>query len=238
MSQCKKLIWILWIMATFNYPIFQAYGFENSAVVVPEGEFLMGTSEGTELERPERKILLKEYRIGQFEVTNLEFEKINPNHMRSRSSACDLCPVTMVSWFEADSYCGKNKGRLPTEAEWEKAGRGPDGHPFSFGEYPDKTKSNYGRKFEAGAKTVNSFSPNGFGIYNMSGNVWEWVDNWFTPPSPESKNNPRVIGTFNEKILRGGSWYNSAYYVNVGMRFKLKPTVKLNSVGFRCAWDG
>ena len=71
------------------------------------------------------------------------------------------------------------KGRLPTEAEWEKAGRGPVGYSYSFGANPDQSKGNFGRDFKAGAQIVNSFQPNGFGLYNMSGNVWEWVNDWF-----------------------------------------------------------
>ena len=69
----------------------------------------------------------------------------------------------------------------------------------------------------------------------MSGNVWEWVDDWFAFYNKAVAENKNRRGNSNEKLLRGGSWYNSAYYVNVGMRFKLRPDVKLNSIGFRCA---
>ena len=71
----------------------------------------------------------------------------------------------------------------------------------------------------------------------MSGNVWEWVNDWFAFYAIPGLENQKVQRTSNEKILRGGSWYNSAYYVNVGMRFKLGPHIKLNSIGFRCVWD-
>ena len=197
----------------------------------------MGTKEGTEIERPVHKVYLKEYSISRFEVSNLEFEKFQPNHKRSSSSACDQCPVTMVTWFEANSYCKDQKGRLPIEAEWEKAGRGPDGYSYSFGAHLDQSKSNYGREFQAGAKTVNSFQPNGFGLYNMSGNVWEWVNDWFEFYTIAGLETQKIQRASTEKILRGGSWYNSAYYVNVGMRFKLSPHIKLNSIGFRCVWN-
>ena len=143
----------------------------------------------------------------------------------------------MVTWFEASSYCKNQKGRLPTEAEWEKAGRGPAGHPYSFGSKPDQSKSNYGREFQAGAKAVNSFQPNGFGLYNMSGNVWEWVKDWFAFYAIAGLEKSKNLKNSNEKVVRGGSWYNPAYYVNLGMRFKLDPNIKLNSVGFRCVWN-
>tara|TARA_B100000949_G_scaffold76429_1_gene68091 strand:+ start:105 stop:542 length:438 start_codon:yes stop_codon:yes gene_type:complete len=143
----------------------------------------------------------------------------------------------MVNWFEASSYCKNKNGRLPSEAEWEKAARGPAGYRYSFGENPDQSKSNFGHEFQVGVKAVNSFQPNGFGLYNMSGNVWEWVDDWFSFYAKAKRETRSEMMVFNEKILRGGSWYNTAYYVNVGMRFKLNPDIKLNSIGFRCAWD-
>ena len=237
MRKSKKLFWALWISLLIENPLVQAVQIEKSASLIPAGEFLMGTKEGAEIERPVHKVYLKEYRISRFEVSNMEFEKFQPDHIRSASSTCDQCPVTMVTWFEASSYCKFKEGRLPIEAEWEKAGRGPDGYSYSFGANPDQSKSNYGREFRAGAKTVNSFQPNGFGLYNMSGNVWEWVNDWFEFYAIVGLENQKIQRTSNEKILRGGSWYNSAYYVNVGMRFKLSPHIKLNSIGFRCAWD-
>jgi formylglycine-generating enzyme required for sulfatase activity len=85
----------------------------------------MGTEEGTKIERPVHKVYLREFRISRFEVSNIEFEIFQPNHTRSVSSPCDQCPVTMVNWFEASSYCKNKNGRLPSEAEWEKAARGP-----------------------------------------------------------------------------------------------------------------
>ncbi len=236
MREFKTIIWALWINLLLQNPLAYA-GAANSTSLIPAGEFLMGTEEGTEIERPVHRVFLEEYKISRFEVTNLEFEKYQPGHIRSASSSCDQCPVTMVSWFEASSYCRSKEGRLPPEAEWEKAGRGPAGNAYSFGKNPDPSKSNFGHDFLAGAKVVDSFQPNGFGLYNMSGNVWEWVNDWFAfyseTPSPELTKKKTASG---EKVLRGGSWYNSAYYVHVGMRFKLRPGMKLNSIGFRCAW--
>jgi len=237
MRKSKKIFWALLVSLLLENPLVQAVQIEKSTSLIPAGEFLMGTEEGAEIERPVHKVYLKEYRISRFEVSNIEFEKFQPSHIRSASSTCDHCPVTMVTWFEASSYCKYKGGRLPIEAEWEKAGRGPNGHSYSFGANPDQSKSNYGRDFQTGAKNVNSFQPNGFGLYNMSGNVWEWVNDWFAFYAVADLEKPKRLRISNEKILRGGSWYNSAFYVNVGMRFKLSPDIKLNSIGFRCAWD-
>ena len=196
----------------------------------------MGSEEGTEMERPVHKVYLKEFRISLFEVSNQEFERIQPNHRRSVHSSCDKCPVTMINWYQANSYCKSNNGRLPSEAEWEKAARGPAGYRYSFGDIPDQSKSNFSNSFKFGAITVKSFQPNGYGLYNMSGNVWEWVEDWFS--LYDKPNIDKITKVkFSEKMVRGGSWYTSSYYINVGMRFKLKPEIKLNSIGFRCAWD-
>ena len=236
----KKIIrFIFGFLASFVILISlaQASKVDKNTSLIPAGDFFMGTEEGTNVERPVHKVFLREYKISRFEVTNLEFEKFQPSHKRSVSSFCDQCPVTMVNWFEANSYCKHKRGRLPSEAEWEKAGRGPGGDTYSFGISPDQSKGNYGRDFQAGAKIVNSYQPNGFGLHNMSGNVWEWVDDWFMVYAMDSIENLTRENTSNEKVLRGGSWYNSSYYVNLGMRFKLSPHIRLNSVGFRCVWD-
>ena len=160
MSKSKKLFFGFFISLLVQNPLAEALQIEKSVSLIPAGEFLMGTEEGTEIERPVHKVYLKEYSISRFEITNLEFEKFQPNHTRSVSSACDQCPVTMVSWFEANSYCKNQNGRLPSEAEWEKAGRGPAGYSYSFGANPDQSKGNFGREFQAGAQTVSSFQPN------------------------------------------------------------------------------
>ena len=237
MRKTKKIFLVFFVCFFVQVHLANSLQINENTSLIPAGEFLMGTEEGTEIELPVHKVYLKEFRISRFEVSNREFEMFQPKHIRSVSSPCDQCPVTMINWFEASSYCKNKSGRLPSEAEWEKAARGPAGDRFSFGETPDQSKSNFANEFQAGVKTVNSFQPNGFDLYNMSGNVWEWVDDWFSFYSKAKKETRRKGMVFTEKILRGGSWYNSAYYINVGMRFKLNPDIKLNSVGFRCAWD-
>ena len=105
--------------------------------LIPAGEFFMGTEEGTEIERPIHKVYLEAFRISLSEVSNREFERFQPKHIRSVYSSCDKCPVTLISWYEAISYCKSKNARLPSEAEWEKAARGPAGYRYSFGEIPD-----------------------------------------------------------------------------------------------------
>lgn len=237
MSKPEKIIFIFFIGFSLQISLAQANEIEKNISIIPAGEFLMGTDEGTEIERPIHNVYLDEFRINRFEVSNIKFEKFQPNHTRSVRSSCDQCPVTIVDWYSASSYCKSQNGRLPSEAEWEKAARGPNGHKYSFNGNPEQSKSNFAHQFQDGAKTVNSFKPNGFGLYNMSGNVWEWVNDWFMLYTKPKHEILKKVRTYNEKVLRGGSWYNPAYYINVGMRFKIRPNIKLNSIGFRCAWD-
>ena len=221
----------LWLMEPS-----MAYSLEPLSI--PEGKFQMGTRDGTEEERPAHKVWLNAFTIDDTEVTNRDYEKYRPNHRRSLLSACDDCPVTLVNWYEADTYCKEHRGgRLPTEAEWEKTARGPEGWNYAFGPNPDPEKGHFGKPFKAGTAEVISSQAKGYGAHHMSGNVWEWTANWFGPyPSGEVRN-PKGPARGFQKIVRGGSWYNPAYYIHVGRRFKLAPNVALNSVGFRCAYD-
>lgn len=197
----------------------------------------MGTEDGTEIERPVHQVSLTAFFMDRYEVTNKEYETFQPEHQRSPYSACDQCPITNVRWHEADAYCRSRGKRLPTEAEWEKAARGQEGHDYSFGPSADPKRGNFARPRQAGAKEVSGFQPNGYALYHMSGNVWEWVNDWFDPDYYQSSptQNPTGPDQGRRKVVRGGSWYSPAYYVHAGMRFKLAPKVKLNSIGFRCA---
>lgn len=197
----------------------------------------MGTLDGTEVEQPVHAVWVDTFVIDPAEVTNRDYEAFRPKHRRSLLSSCDPCPVTLVTWFEADAYCRNRGARLPTEAEWEKVARGPEGWDYSFGQQPDPELGHFGKRFQSGAVKVFSFRPNGYGANQMSGNVWEWTADWFGRYPKGPVKNPKGPATGFQKVVRGGSWYNPAYFVHVGMRFTLRPEMKLNSVGFRCAHD-
>ncbi len=209
----------------------------DAPVRIPAGEFQMGTEAGTARERPIHKVWVDAFVIDRLEISNKAYETWQPGHRRSHVSACDECPVTLVTWQEAVAFCQHQAGRLPTEAEWEKAARGPNGFAYGFGNRPDGSKGNFGKGLRDGAVPVNSFSPNGYGLHQMNGNVWEWVGDWFGPYPEKRIKNPKGPDTGFQKIVRGGSWHNTAYYIHAGMRFKLDPNVSLNSVGFRCIYD-
>ena len=205
--------------------------------MIPAGEFSMGTEAGSEIERPVQNVLIDAFWIDRHEVSNQAYLEFRADHRSSAFSECPECPVTLVTWFEAQAYCSHLGGRLPTEAEWEKAARGPEGFAYSYAAVPDEQKGRFGLSLQAGAARVDTLAPNGFGLHHMSGNIWEWVGDWFGPYSKKSGKNPRGPMDGWQKGVRGGSWYNPSYYAHVGMRFKLSPKVKLNSLGFRCAYD-
>jgi formylglycine-generating enzyme required for sulfatase activity len=191
-------------------------------VLVPAGEFTMGSAVGAAHEQPEHKVFLDAYYMDMYEVTVGQYAKflkatgMNPPpmwttmdqpHHQSR-------PVVNVDWTDANKYCEWAGKRLPSEAEWEKAARGTDGRIYPWGnDPPDSRKANYGKdKWNNHAALLpvgqlkDGKSP--YGIHDLAGNVWEWVNDWYDPDyyatSPSS--NPKGPEGGKYKVLRGGSW--------------------------------
>lgn len=213
-------------------------------IKIAPGDFLMGCSPGDNECYPEEKpahrvVISRAFEIGKFQVTQGQYEAAmatNPSYFHGP----DL-PVEGVSWEDAQKFCealtAKKDGhlyRLPTEAEWEYAARGGD------------ARSHYGTRGEiswyrdnAGGTThsVGGKKPNGFGLYDTLGNVWEWVNDWYRidyySRSPENDPAGPMIGEF--RIARGGSWRGVARgLARVSSRYVLRPNVRSIVVGFRC----
>jgi len=153
-------------------------------VIVAEGEFTMGSNDGSSDEQPIHQVYLDTYYIDKYEVTNVLYKVcVDAGVCNQPTTTSDynnsqyvLHPVVYVNWNMAKEYCEWRDARLPTEAEWEKAARGTDGRTYPWGEGIDDTFANYNQN--VGDTTAVGDYPEGespYGAYDMAGNVWEWV---------------------------------------------------------------
>jgi formylglycine-generating enzyme required for sulfatase activity len=214
--------------------------------LIPEGTFEMGSNTGDEL--PIHTINLSNYYLDIYEVTNLRYRKCveasectEPvNILRYANTAYDYSPVVYVDWFQAKAYCEWRGGRLPTEAEWEKAARGTDGRTYPWGENVDCFRANYAGCV-ADVVIVGSYlsgvSP--YGIHDMAGNVWEWTSDWYREDYYSDSNtgasNPQgpLDGDF--RVVRGGAWNDDVIHVRSANRSMYNPVGSNHGLGFRCA---
>jgi formylglycine-generating enzyme required for sulfatase activity len=225
-----------------NRLIYQPVDMEDYWVTIPSGEFQMGSENGGSDESPARTVYLDEYQIGKYEVTNRQYNNCRQAGVCAGSAVTTNLdhPVVNVSWKDAKTYCEWVGGRLPSESEWEKAARGTDGRTYPWGEGLDCTYANYSGSNCGGDTTpVGSYesgkSP--YGAYDMAGNVWEWVNDWYDETyyqnSPSS--NPLGPNTGKERVLRGGSWYDYGNLVRTAGRYWDYPADTGYGFGFRCS---
>ena len=220
-----------------------------SMAYVPPGEFIMGSNERWDDEAPEHVSSTGAFYIDLKEVTNSDYKRFvdatqrtPPFHWPDGNlpKGKENHPVVYVSWFDANEYCGWAGKRLPTEQEWEKAARGEEGLIYPWGNEWSLNKSNNPYKHSTGTEPVGSY-PEGrspYGLYDLSGNVWEWVDSYYLP----HPGNPVTRAEYGEdkRVLKGGSWFDCLSY-GCGLsaptfnRSFFTPEVKNNSFGFRCA---
>jgi len=239
----------------------------NGWVLIPAGDFQMGCDSSNPAEtcggdeQPLHTVTLDTYFIDKYEVTNARYKacvdaggctapwSVNSYTRRpyySTSTYADY-PVVNVTWYQASAFCAWAGGRLPTEAEWEKAARGSsDTRKYPWGDSaPDCTKLNYhhyngfGYEYCVGDTSRVGFYPSGaspYGVMDMAGNVWEWVNDWYGESyySVSPGVNPQGPSTGSYRVLRGGSWGNSGNYVRSASRILDDPDVWVISLGFRC----
>ncbi|MEK6617585.1 MAG: formylglycine-generating enzyme family protein [Nitrospirota bacterium] len=235
-------------------------------VLVPTGEFEMG-AEGAPAEAdegPKHRVSLDAFYIGKYEVTNRQYqtfvkvtghrapENEDPKFSIWRGGmmldgVADL-PAINVSWDDATAYCKWVGGRLPTEAEWEKAARGTDGRTYPWGNEPvSGNRANYSFDIVpiwdgiATLAKVNQyeFGRSPYGAYEMAGNVWEWVQDWYDENyyKNSTPKNPTGPANGQERVIRGGSWRNNAEKLRSPNRSKHLPVERRVYIGIRCAKD-
>lgn len=193
------------------------------------GTFTMGSRNDDPLaddaEKPAHPVTLDEFWLSKHEVTNGQYRKIDPDH----TGEPDL-PVTWVSWFDASNFCKKLGYRLPTEAEWEYAARAGTETPWSsgsdekdLGRFAWFDENSDGEPHPVGRK-----EPNPWGLHDMHGSVWEWVEDHYGP-YPEGPRNEDL------RVLRGGSFVAPAGKLRSALRLGTGPGFRFWVIGFRCA---
>jgi formylglycine-generating enzyme required for sulfatase activity len=203
-------------------------------VWVPPGSFLAGCSAGDnaclEDEVPTRKITLtRGFWLGETEVTQAAWDRqidFNPSVFQGPN-----LPVEYVTWEDADWFCRKIGGRLPTEAEWEYAARaGTTGARYGkLGEI-----AWYWENSNFTTHPVRQKKPNAFGLYDMLGNVVEWTHTWYTVQVNQENINPTGPALAEYKSLRGGGWWDDPALIRVSYRRRFEPGDYDYNIGFRC----
>lgn len=214
-------------------------------VLIPAGKFQMGSPDSesgrNSNEGPQHEVTISEpFYMGTYEVTQEQYEAVtgnNPSYFKSKTN-----PVEKVSWNDAAKFCDKLSQktgkvvRLPTEAEWEYACRAGTKTPFYMGESISSDEANYKSKDEDRQRTVpvGTFKPNGFGLYDMHGNVHEWCSDWYADSYANAGNIDPEGPMGADHVARGGSWYNSPQYCRSASRAGLLPDFDGKArIGFR-----
>jgi formylglycine-generating enzyme required for sulfatase activity len=255
-------------------------------IAIPGGSFFMGNDDALPLEKPAHQVVLEPYCIDRFEVSVDKYKACSDAGRCKRAGTTNdwpaieakdhkvfdpLCnvrdpearakhPINCVDWEMSDKYCREQTKRLPTEAEWEFAARGPDGRKYPWGDDDPSaglmnacgkecvawgTKNGVDEKAMYDAddgfpttSPVGSF-PKGasrYGVEDVVGNVWEWVDDFYGPYTKDEQKAPTGPAHGDERVIRGGSW-NASYasWVRPTFRYKDAPTKRSYGIGFRCA---
>ena len=214
-------------------------------VWVPPGEFYMGSEDGERRERPVHRVVLDGYWIYKLPVSVGQYRLFCADTGRALRHAPpwgwkEEHPVINVSWEYAAAYASWAGAALPSEAEWEKAARGPDRRTFPWGDEWDRSKCcNSVEHRRPSVSPVGNY-PEGaspYGALDMAGNVWEWTSDWYEETyysfSPENNPTGPFFGT--HRVVRGGSWGNDTVHdYRTTTRVVCEPVVRGGSIGFRC----
>ena len=231
------------------------YGMEF--VLIPAGTFMMGSppdEPGRNADEVQHKVkLTKSFYMQRTEVTQKQWSRVMGANPSLFKNCGNDCPVEFVSWKDCQEFVRhlnqqeeSKKYRLPTEAEWEYACRAGSSSAFANGPVTqtgcayDKHLDaigwycgNSGRRPHAAAKKI----PNAFGLYDMHGNVWEWVEDWYGAYPSEAVTDPTGPASGSSRVLRGGGWHEDVEGCRSAVRLGRPPDSKAGTLGFRLARD-
>jgi formylglycine-generating enzyme required for sulfatase activity len=225
----------------------------SKMILIPAGEFEMGSSVGDADERPVHTVNVGAFYIDMYEVTNAQYKEFvdatsheSPVYWKYSNFNESDQPVVGITWDDANAYAKWAGKRLPTEAEWEKAARGglmgkkyawgdSSTPPSRAGNFADETAKKVFKKWDvingyddgfSHPAPVGCFDSNGYGVCDMMGNVWEWCSDWYDSGyySKSSKDNPKGPSTGQEHVIRGGSWFSDKDYLRVSNRYNYNPS--------------
>jgi formylglycine-generating enzyme required for sulfatase activity len=214
---------------------------DHEMIFVEGGTFQMGSNSAGSNEKPVHSVTLSTFYIGKYEVTQAQWQAVmgsNPSYFKD----CDQCPIEQVSWNDVQDFIrklnaqtGKNY-RLPTEAEWEyaaKGGKSSKGYTYSGSNNWNLVAwymTNSGNK----TNSVGGQQANELGIYDMTGNVWEWCSDWYGAYNSYSETNPTGASTGERRVLRGGGWNCASDLCSSTCRLKkFYPDISDDVCGFR-----
>ncbi len=216
---------------------------------IPAGPFVMGNDNSDPNEAPVHQVDLPAFMIDRFEVTNADFNLFveDTGHVTYAETQDGLPgwrdefmegeeshPVVRVTFDEAAAYCAWAGKRLPTEAEWEKAARGSESFLYPWGNSWDPSQANVRESGIRDTVVVGSFPPNGYGLFDVAGNVWEWTDSPFVAYPGSAHEDSQYSADL--RVTRGGGWFDTEEQVRATNRSAGPPSITANDdVGFRCA---
>ena len=258
----------------------------DGMIAIPGGSFFMGSDDGLSMEKPAHQVVLAPYCIDTYETTVAKYKACSDSGRCKRAGTTNewpdisakehkvydpLCnvrepetraqhPINCVDWEMADKFCHEQGKRLPTEAEWEFAARGPDGRKYPWGDddpaaghlnacgkecvaWEHKNGVDEKAMYEVDDGFVNTAPvgsfPKGasrYGVQDVVGNVWEWVADWHGGYSKDEQKAPTGPAQGDEKVIRGGAWNGSyASWVRPTFRYKAPPGNRSHGIGLRCA---
>ena len=222
-------------------------GIKLEMVLIPAGEFLMGSPDSDKgafkWEKPQHRVrITKPFYLGKYLVTQEQWEAVmgsNPSQFKGPKN-----PVEMVSWDDCQQFLGKlnaksaaggGKFRLPSEAQWEYACRAGSTTRYCFGDDESKLGEYAWYYKNTGVEThpVGEKKPNGWGLYDMHGNVWEWCQDWYEDCKESPVDDPTGAATGSLRVFRGGGWAGPARGCRSAYRSAYVPGYRLSVLGLR-----